>query len=197
MLDCRDKSDEKNCYLVQFDVGYNRDIAPFRIEKGSKTVIPVEVKVSMTLENVLEISEVNHIITLKFAISLNWYENRVQYYNLKEKSALNALSQGELGQLWIPYIIFKNTDEDEALTVDAAPSTVAVTREGGFTYSDPSVVDEIAIFKGIENRITMNQTHSKKFHCTYQLHYFPFDTQVNKVTRTSKRAEFVRNKIHH
>ena len=25
--------------------------------------------------------------------------------------------------------------------------------------------------------ITMNQTHSKKFHCTYLLHYYPFDTQ--------------------
>ena len=27
--------------------------------------------------------------------------------------------------------------------------------------------------------ITMNQTHSKKFHCTYLLHYYPFDSQVN------------------
>ena len=27
--------------------------------------------------------------------------------------------------------------------------------------------------------ITMNQTHDKKFHCTYLLHYYPFDTQVN------------------
>ena len=26
--------------------------------------------------------------------------------------------------------------------------------------------------------ITMTQTHSKKFHCTYMLHYYPFDTQV-------------------
>ena len=28
--------------------------------------------------------------------------------------------------------------------------------------------------------ITLNQTHSKKFHCTYLLHYYPFDTQVSK-----------------
>ena len=26
--------------------------------------------------------------------------------------------------------------------------------------------------------ITLNQTQSKKFHCTYLLHYYPFDTQV-------------------
>ena len=28
--------------------------------------------------------------------------------------------------------------------------------------------------------ITLNQTHSKKFHCTYLLHYYPFDTQVRQ-----------------
>ena len=29
--------------------------------------------------------------------------------------------------------------------------------------------------------ITMNQTHSKTFHCTYLLHYYPFDTWICKV----------------
>ena len=31
--------------------------------------------------------------------------------------------------------------------------------------------------------ITMNQTHDKKFHCTYLLHSYPFDTQVTGRTR--------------
>ena len=37
---------------------------------------------------------------------------------------------------------------------------------------------QIEIFKGEENIITLNQTHSKKFHCTYLLHQYPFDKQV-------------------
>ena len=37
---------------------------------------------------------------------------------------------------------------------------------------------QIEIFRGEENMITMNQTHDKKFHCTYLIHYYPFDTQV-------------------
>ena len=40
-----------------------------------------------------------------------------------------------------------------------------------------NVTLQIEIFKGQDNMITMNQTHSKKFHCTYLLHYYPFDTQ--------------------
>ena len=39
-------------------------------------------------------------------------------------------------------------------------------------------MDEVEIFEGRENRITMVQTYSKKFHCTYLLHNYPFDTQV-------------------
>ena len=41
---------------------------------------------------------------------------------------------------------------------------------------------QIEIFRGEENMITMNQTHDKKFHCTYLLHSYPFDTQVPKLT---------------
>ena len=64
------------------------------------------------------------------------------------------------------------------VTLDVFDSTVYVNREGDFTRADISSVDEVEIFKGKENRITMVQTYSKKFHCTYLLHNFPFDTQV-------------------
>ena len=109
--------------------------------------------------------------------------------------------------LWIPYIIFRNTDSDEAVSLDGELRTlVAVTREGEFVRSGPEEADEalnmhelgsyfniiihnfshyylqqIEIFQGEENMITMNQTHDKKFHCTYLIHYYPFDTQVNKM----------------
>ena len=46
--------------------------------------------------------------------------------------------------LWIPYIIFKNTDNDEAVTVDGDTRTLmSVTRQGGFTRSGPEVADEV------------------------------------------------------
>ena len=40
---------------------------------------------------------------------------------------------------------------------------------------------QIEIFQGDENMLTMNQTHDKKFHCIYLLHYYPFDTQICRV----------------
>ena len=37
----------------------------------------------------------------------------------------------------------------------------------------------------------MTQTHSKKFHCIYLLHFYPFDTQVGLLLRKPfKRGDF-------
>ena len=72
----------------------------------------------------------------------------------------------------------QNTDDSEAITLEGVDSTVFVTREGSFERTDLKVVDEAEIFKGMENKITLIQTYSKKFHCTYLLHNFPFDIQV-------------------
>ena len=38
--------------------------------------------------------------------------------------------------------------------------------------------DEKEIFKGSENRLTMNQTYTHQFQCMYILDSYPFDTQV-------------------
>ena len=40
-------------------------------------------------------------------------------------------------------------------------------------------MDEIEIFYGAENSLTMNQTYTWPFQCQYELKRYPFDTQVN------------------
>ena len=64
------------------------------------------------------------------------------------------------------------------MTIDGVDSTVYVSREGPSTKTGIEHVDEVEIFEGRENKITMSQTYSKSFHCTYRLQYFPFDSQV-------------------
>ena len=175
---CRDKSDEEDCTLLVLESGYKKKVAPFIYDKIKKKVDPVKVDVSTSIQNVIDISEVNNIIELKFDILMEWYEHRVDYHNLKTIETLNTLSDGELRSLWIPYIIFKNTDNNEATEIDSDRSTVFINRESGFQRSGIEIADEIEIFPGALNKLTIGQTYSKKFHCTYLLHYFPFDTQV-------------------
>ena len=53
--------------------------------------------------------------------------------------------------MWIPYIIFKNTDDDEAVKVDAQTedgtmrTKVSVKRENNFTRSGPEIADEVTV----------------------------------------------------
>ena len=52
-------------------------------------------------------NERNHIIELKFQLTVEWFEYRATYQNLKTNKALNVLSSQELREIWIPYIIFE------------------------------------------------------------------------------------------
>ena len=55
----------------------------------------------------IDLDERNHIIELKFQLTVEWFEYRATYQNLKTNKALNVLSSQELKEIWIPYIIFK------------------------------------------------------------------------------------------
>ena len=68
---------------------------------------------------------------------------------------------------------------NEAVDIEEVDSKVYITREGTYTRAGLNDVDDAEIFEGSENKITMVQTYSKRFHCTYLLHDFPFDTQVS------------------
>ena len=47
----------------------------------------------------------------------------------------------EAASIWIPYIIFRNTDNDEAITTDIETS-ISITRGGQFIRSGAEVADE-------------------------------------------------------
>ena len=181
--DCRDESDERGCRVVILKEGYNRKIPPIA-KRLDGSVIPVEVSISVTLMKVVEIEETDHSIHLQFQISLQWKENRVKYLNLKHDTALNALTDEDIKTLWLPLILYDNTDQKEVTRLGEYGNGewmtfVTVSREGNFTRSGFNEVDEAEIFEGAENRLTMNQTYTWEFQCNYRLQRYPFDTQVH------------------
>ena len=108
-------------------------------------------------------------------------ENRVKFQHLKKETFLNSLSDADINQLWLPLIVFDNTDQKEStrLGMDWQWVTrVTVDREGDFTQSGIEEVDEAEIFEGAENSLTMNQTYTWEFQCQYELQRYPFDAQV-------------------
>ena len=111
------------------------------------------------LMKVVEIEEVDHSIHLQFKISLKWKENRVKYQNLRNKTFLNALTDDDIKTIWLPLIVYDNTDQKEVTRLGEYGNgewgtTVTVTREGN-SRSSIREVDEAEIFEGAENSLTM------------------------------------------
>ena len=46
------------------------------------------------------------------------YDYRIKYLNLKKTRSLNALSLEDVDRLWIPFLVFDNTEKNEATKVE-------------------------------------------------------------------------------
>ena len=72
----RDESDEDGCRMLVMKDNYNKKIAPFDFDYESRKVIPVNVNISMTVMDVLSISETDLVYVLKFRFLMVWYDYR-------------------------------------------------------------------------------------------------------------------------
>ena len=173
MPDCRDKSDEKNCKILLLEDGYNKKVPPILSSD------PVDVSVSIDLLKVVDINEEDYSIEIQFEITLVWKEKRATYQNLKNRDSLNALSKDDVDSLWLPKVIYENTDQKETTRVGSnweGETRIIVRREEqNGTLSGLESVDETAIFSGFQNSLIMHQTYTRTF---YQLSSYPFDIQV-------------------
>ena len=115
---------------------------------------------------------------------LKWNENRATYNNLKETDGLNALTQENIDKLWLPEVIYENTDDKESTRLgeigagEWKTSIVVRREEENGVMSGLESVDETEVFNGSRNILVMNQTYTHTFQCNYQLSRYPFDTQV-------------------
>ena len=177
---CRDKSDERGCDILVLEGGYNMNIPPISSdEKGKK--IAVNVSTSIDIFKLVDINEEDYSIEIQFEITMVWKENRAKYHNLKVNDSLNALRQKDINRLWLPKVIYENTDQKATtrLGVDWEWETIVVVqREGKFTRSGLDVVDETNLFQGNENSLVMSQTYTHEFQCKYNFKWYPFDIQV-------------------
>ena len=129
---------------------------------------------------VQDIQEVGQFLELKFKLSMEWKDSRVQFYNLKVDEAMNSLSLTEQMSLWTPTIVFWNTKE-QLKSINDADSFASVRRVGKGTIIDRSVNEDIEVFKGKDNDITFSRVYSIKFYCEYQMAWYPFDIQTCKI----------------
>ena len=110
-LDCSDGSDEINCKIISIPPSYLSHVP-------AKSVDGVHTQVSLTIDiwSVLGIYEVEEKFRVKFSIAMTWKDSRLTFLNLKDDSDLNTVSLDEAQRIWLPIVVFENT-EDMVLSI--------------------------------------------------------------------------------
>ena len=132
---------------------------------------------SCDLMVVQDIQEVAQYLELKLKITMSWKDARVSYYNIKQQQDMNSLTMDEQQTLWTPTIVFWNTKE-QLRTMNDMNTFASVKREGNGTMVGKEINQDIEVYSGSENGITISRVYSIKFYCEYQMAWYPFDQQV-------------------
>ena len=70
------------------------------------------------------------------ATVLEWTDYRLSFNNLKEQTYLNALTEEDKNSIWLPIVVFDNTDQGETTRLGVEwewTTSVTIAREGNFT----------------------------------------------------------------
>ena len=172
---------DQRCKILVLEYGYIKEVPT--IDSSNPAV---DVSVSMIVMKLVDIDEDDYSIEIQFEIRMEWKETIATYHNLKDSDSLNALKQEEIMKLWLPKVIYENTDQKETTRLGEFgngewDTRVIVKKRGNSTPSGLDTLDETEIFSGRENSLSMSQTYTHTFQCSYRLSAYPFDTQVNMI----------------
>ncbi|XP_047477789.1 uncharacterized protein LOC125031213 [Penaeus chinensis] len=96
--DCRDKSDEVRCSIVEFGPQYEQTL-PARSTVNPSGVLLLSADVLIETINIIS---TDMIMDASFVLALSWLDSRVTYQNLKVTTSLNLIPWHLAQRLWAP-----------------------------------------------------------------------------------------------
>ena len=145
---------------------------------------------SADIVSILDIDEISSIFQVQFFLHFSWFDPRLTFHNLKTDTGLNALSPEEKQKIWVPNLVFANTENRLSTLVDE-DSILTITRSGNYTLPDTEDVENTHLFAGLENKITLSRFYNIRFLCYYNMQWYPFDVQVYFVLTTKNHTMVV------
>ena len=163
---CKDKSDELECRLIEEDKSYKKCITPPPIGENKK----LSIELAVDIVAVGDIMEIESTIDVQFIMYMSWLESRLKFSNLISNST-NSLTPEEMDYLWIPKLIFYNTETRLETVLDKL-NIISIKREGKYESLQNKRTNDVH-----ENTISSSRFYSTKFMCIFDMRWYPFDTQ--------------------
>ncbi len=96
--------------------------------------------------------------------------------DLNEEADLNTLPLKSRQEIWIPQVVFYNTEiKMETLNDEKAYATVS--RVASYQRKNETYLHNSYLYKGSQNPISLTRVYSAKFLCDYDMSVYPFDSQ--------------------
>ncbi|KAF2356090.1 Neurotransmitter-gated ion-channel ligand-binding domain [Trinorchestia longiramus] len=168
--DCQDQSDEKDCNLISFPVGYRSDLPP-TVSSGFAT----EVSMALTI-SALGVDTSKTQLYATYLMQLWWQDDRLSYRNMKASNSLNLVPPELMHQIWTPVVGFVNTERNEHTTVDEESSMVVIRKTVMQEWNTSSSVEE-ELYPGRGNDLHLSRKYTTLFVCDFDLNLYPFDVQ--------------------
>ncbi|KAG7175156.1 Glycine receptor subunit beta-like 2 [Homarus americanus] len=172
-FDCRDKSDESGCQLVWFPPIYRPDLPPV-INSNTNSSEPLPVTLGVIIESAdvdtpsmhmhvnLNVRTMPHVSKMYSPSFLPSLPSRVPYDKMKE--------------VWVPVVDFTNTKGIHITQTDHQ-ATMVVNMQGKPSLGDDTQPEELEVYSGLENPISVRRKYSITFQCQFDLKMYPFDEQ--------------------
>ena len=131
-----------------------------------------QVTLSIEVQDIQDIVEVDSTFQVPFILSLSWKDARLTYKNLKSNLEQNLLSEtemDEIGGIWIPTALFRNTNEKHTTVVDKKTYTKIKRLDGpGIDNNRRSLLsnhENTFLHNGAQHLLIMDKYYREIFRC--------------------------------
>ena len=108
-------------------------------------------------------------------VMLKWRDVRLSYNNLFD--GYTTLDKEEVDKIWKPSLTLKNSLEYASITTNEKFLIQILKQNEGILKNEKSLYETIS-YDGKTNYIILTAEFDDHFGCSYQLHDYPFDSQV-------------------
>lgn len=92
--------DEINCQILITDSSYLKAVPPSSVEGKPKN----DVDINVDILSILDIVEVDFLISLQLSIELKWFDKRLSMMDLHGDTSLNTLTEEFKDKIWLPQV---------------------------------------------------------------------------------------------
>lgn len=166
-----DSSDELGCEKVIIPQTYSKENPP-RVTTTLGGSGIVNLNVSSTVLNIIEINEIQSTFKLAFVLELNWMDKDLSYKFLNSNPQRNVINKKIKKKLWIPNVQF--------LSILGREERFETVRNFFIEKKGPARMEneQNESYSGAENVLIMETVNQASFICSFDnIKFYPFGIQ--------------------